>query len=189
MNEIVFVTHNKGKIASANKQMKGVNFKVFEYELEEPRSDDIKYISEYKVKEAYKLVKQPCVSLDCGFWIDELNGFPRAYVNYALDTLGLDGILKLMEEKENRNCKFTECFSYYDGKELKQFMGQHPGKLSKEILGNDTNKKWSDLWYIFIPDGNEKTLAQMDDEEREVRRKINSIDAMKEFANWYISNN
>ena len=187
MNEIVFVTHNKGKILSANKRMKGVNFTVFEYELEEPRSDDIKYISEYKVKEAYKLVNQPCVSLDCGFWIDELNGFPRAFVNYALDTLGLEGILKLMENKENRNCKFTECLSYYDGKELKQFMGQHPGKLSKKILGNNTNKKWSDLWYIFIPEGNEKTLAQMNDEERETRRKINSIDSMNEFANWYIS--
>ena len=55
MNEIVFVTHNKGKIASASKQLNGVNFKVFEYDLEEPRSDDIKYISKYKVK-AYKLV-------------------------------------------------------------------------------------------------------------------------------------
>ena len=28
MNEIVFVTHNKGKIESAKKQMKGVNFKI-----------------------------------------------------------------------------------------------------------------------------------------------------------------
>ena len=56
MNEIVFVTHNKGKIASANKQLEGVNFKVFEYELEEPRSDDIKYISKYKVMEAYKII-------------------------------------------------------------------------------------------------------------------------------------
>lgn len=167
--------------------MKDINFKVFEYELEEPRSDDISYISAYKVKEAYKLVKRPCVSLDCGFWIDELNGFPRAFVNYALDTLGLEGILKLMENKENRNCKFTECFSYYDGKVLKQFMGQHPGKLSQEILGNDTNQKWSDLWYIFIPEGNEKTLAQMSDEEREKRKKVNSVDSMKEFANWYIN--
>ena len=26
----------------------------------------------------------------------------------------------------------------------------------------------------------------MSDEERETRRKINSIDSMKEFANWYI---
>ena len=37
MGEIVFVTHNKGKIASANKQLEGVNFKVFEYEFKEPR--------------------------------------------------------------------------------------------------------------------------------------------------------
>ena len=185
MDEVIFVTHNKGKINSANKQMKNVNFKIFEYELEEPRSDDIKYISKYKVEEAYKIVKKPCISLDAGFWIDSLNGFPRAYVNYSLDTLGLEGILKLMEGKDNRECKFTECLSYYDGKELKQFMGFHPGKLSKEILGNDTAKKWSDLWYIFIPEGYEKTLAQMTDEERNNRKKINSQDSMKEFAKWY----
>ena len=37
MNEIVFVTHNKGKIASANKKLKDVNFKIFEYELDEMR--------------------------------------------------------------------------------------------------------------------------------------------------------
>ncbi len=56
MEEIVFVTHNKGKIESAKKDLKEVNFKVYEYELEEPRSDDINYISKYKVMEAYKLV-------------------------------------------------------------------------------------------------------------------------------------
>ena len=185
MDEVIFVTHNKGKINSANKQMKNINFKIFEYELEEPRSDDIKYISKYKVEEAYKIVKKPCISLDAGFWIDSLNGFPRAYVNYSLETLGLEGILKLMEGKENRNCKFTECLSYYDGIELKQFMGYHPGKISKEILGKDSNKKWSDLWYIFIPEGYEKTLAEMTDEERDNRKNINSQDSMREFAKWY----
>ena len=189
MEEIVFVTHNKGKIESAKKQLNGVNFKIYEYELEEPRSDDIKYISEYKVKEAYKLVNKPCISLDCGFWINELDGFPRAFVNFALDTIGIEGILKLMEGKENRNCKFTECLSYYDGKELHQFMGKHEGTLSKQILGNDTDKKWSDLWYIFKPYGYDKTLAQMTDEERANRIKYESIDSMKEFAKWYKEQN
>ena len=55
MNEIIFVTHNKGKIATAKKQLQEIDFKVFEYDLEEPRSDDIKYISKYKVMEAYKV--------------------------------------------------------------------------------------------------------------------------------------
>lgn len=185
MKEIVFVTHNKGKIQSAMKQLKDVNFEIFEYELEEPRSDDIKYISKYKVMEAYKLVSKPCISLDCGFWIDELDGFPKAFVNFALDTIGIEGILKLMEGKENRSCKFTECLSYYDGKELHQFMGKHKGTLSKEILGNDTDKKWSDLWYIYQPYGYNRTLAQMSDEERANRIRYKSINSMEEFAKWY----
>ena len=33
-------------------------------------------------------------------------------------------------------------------------------------------EKWSDLWYIFKPKGFDKTLAEMDSEERENRRKI-----------------
>ena len=189
MDEIVFVTHNKGKIASANKRLKDVNFKVFEYDLEEPRSDDIKYISKYKVLEAYKLVNQPCISLDCGFWIEELDGFPRAFVNFALDTIGIDGILKLMEGKENRACKFTECLSYFDGKDVYQFMGKHEGSLSKEVLGTDSNKKWSDLWYIFIPSGSTKTLSQMTDDERANRVRVNSVEAMSEFAKWYKEKN
>ena len=187
MKEIIFVTHNKGKIAAAKKNLKNVNFKVFEYELDEPRSDDIKYISKYKVKEAYKLVNTPCISLDCGFWIDELDGFPKAFVNFALDTIGIKGILKLMEGKENRSCRFTECLSYYDGKELHQFLGKHEGMLSEQIKGNDTDEKWSDLWYIYKPYGYNKTLAEMTYEERNNRIKYKSIDSMKEFANWYLN--
>ena len=189
MKEIVFVTHNKGKIESAKKQLNGVNFKIYEYELEEPRSDDIKYISKYKVMEAFKLVNKPCISLDCGFWIDELDGFPRAFVNFALDTIGIKGILKLMDGKENRSCRFTECLSYYDGKELHQFMGKHEGTLSKQVLGNDTDKKWSDLWYIYKPYGYDKTLAQMTKEERDGRKREKSTDSFSEFAKWYLENN
>ncbi len=188
MEEIIFVTHNKGKIASAQKVLKNVNLKIFEYELEEPRSDDIKYISKVKVQEAYKLVNKPCISLDCGFYIDELNGFPRAYVNYALNTIGLQGILKLMEGKQNRKCRFKECLSFYDGKQIYQFDGNHEGNLAIEILGKDTNKKWSELWYIYKPYGYEKTLAEMTEEERQNRKRLESTDAMINFANWYEKN-
>lgn len=47
MEEIVFVTHNKGKIAAAERTFKNVNFKIYEHDLEEPRSDDVKFISKY----------------------------------------------------------------------------------------------------------------------------------------------
>ena len=189
MKEVIFVTHNKGKIESAKKYLKDVNFKVLEYELEEPRSDDIKEIATAKVKEAFEIVKRPCIALDTDFRIEELNGFPRAFVNFSLDTIGINGILKLMENKENRKCYFGECLSYYDGKELHQFMGKHEGNLAKEILGNNEEEKWSDLWYIYKPYGYDKTLAQMTKEERDGRKREKSVDSFSEFAKWYLENN
>ena len=88
-DNIVFVTSNKGKVASAQRQLKDVKLEIFDYDLDEPRSDDVREIAEYKVKEAYAVVKKPCIALDAGFFIEELNGFPRAFVHFALDTLGI----------------------------------------------------------------------------------------------------
>ena len=116
--EIIFVTHNIGKIKSAERHFENLKFKTFNYELDEPRSDDIKEIATAKVKQAYEIVKRPCISLDADFRIDELNGFPRAFVNFSLDTIGIQGILKLMENKNNRTCAFNECLAYHDGKEI-----------------------------------------------------------------------
>lgn len=189
-NEIVFVTHNTGKIKSAEKCFKNLKFITYKYELDEPRSDDIQEIAKSKVMQAYKIVNRPCIALDTDFRIDELNGFPRAFVNFSLDTIGIDGILKLMENKENRSCAFNECLAYHDGNEIHYFYGKHPGNLSYKIQGLDRKEKWSDLWYIFKPKGFEKTLAEMNEEERENRKKVDdSYSALEKFAEWYEKNN
>ena len=186
MEEIVFVTHNKGKAKSAERYFTNLKFITYNFELNEPRSDDIKEIATAKVKQAYEIVKKPCIALDPGFFIDELNGFPRAYVNFALDTIGIEGFLNLMKGKENRKCRFEECLAYHDGQDIHYFYGKHPGNLATEIRGIDREEKWSDLWYIFKPEHFEKTLAQMDSKEREERRIIDgSVEALKNFADWY----
>ena len=186
MKEIVFVTHNKGKAKSAEKYFKDFKITTYDYELEEPRSDDIKAIATAKVKEAYNVVKKPCMALDADFWIDALNGFPRAYVNFVLDTIGVDGILKLMEKIDNRKCCFRHCLAYYDGKEIHYFYGKYEGALAFSKKGKDNSAKWSDLWYVFIPKNCNKTLAEMTDEELEERPKIDeSVDALEEFAKCY----
>ena len=129
--EIIFVTHNMGKIKSAERCFENLKFKTFNYELDEPRSDDIKEIATAKVKQAYEIVKRPCIALDTDFRIHELNGFPRAFVNFSLETIGVQGILKLMENKKNRKCAFNECLAYHDGKEIHYFYGRHPRKFIK----------------------------------------------------------
>ena len=127
--EIIFVTHNKGKVKSAEKYFKNIKLSTIDFELDEPRSDDIKEIATAKVKQAYEIVKRPCIALDTDFRIDELNGFPRAFVNFVLETIGIKGILKLMENKENRTCSFNECLAYHDGREIHYFYGKHPRKF------------------------------------------------------------
>ena len=185
-DEIVFVTSNKGKVVSAQKHFSCIKIGIFEADLIEPRTDDIREIAEYKVRQAFDIVNKPCMALDAGFFIESLNGFPRAFVNFALDTLGIEGILKQMQDVENRKCAFKECLAYYDGENLLYFYGSNEGTLSSSIRGNDNEQKWSDLWYIFIPYGYDKTLAELTNEERNSRiRCPQNTSAMEEFVDYY----
>lgn len=190
MKEIVFVTHNQGKAKSAQKYLKDIQFTTYDFELDEPRSDDLKEIATAKVKQAYEIVQKPCLALDTGFFIDSLNGFPKTFVNFALDTIGVTGILKLMENEPNRSCRFEECLAYFDGTQIRYFYGRHPGNLTYQMEGQNREEKWSDLWYIFKPNHFDKTLAQMSEAEREERRKVDgSYEALREFAKWFEKEN
>lgn len=189
MKEIIFVTTNKGKIASAKKELKDIKVLSYDAQLIEPRSDDIKEIAKQKVIQGYKIVNKPCISLDAGFFIDELNGFPRAYVNHMLDTIGIEGVLKLMDGVANRSCEFKSCLAYYDGVNIKFFESKSLGTLSESIKGRDNENKWSDLWYIFIPEEFDKTLAEFDEEDFIIYDETKEDSCLKKFSDWYNSVN
>lgn len=187
MEEIVLVTSNPGKVASANKYFKNYNINVipYNYDLIEPRSEDLEEIAKSKVMQAYNLVNKPCIALDAGFFIDSLNGWPATFVNFNMKKLSLVGILKLMEGLENRKCSFKECLAYYDGNEVLYFYGDSRGILATEISGiKEGSDKWSKLWHIFIPNNHTQTLAEMSDYERS-HRIDNHTSAFNEFAEYY----
>ena len=189
---VVFVTHNKGKVVSANKYFEGVvKFEAFDYEINEIRGS-LDEIAIAKVKAAYELTGgQPTLSMDAGFFVDCLNGFPGSYVNHCMETIGIDGILKLMVDIpiEERTCSFRQSLAYYDGLgEPKLFHGIHKGIVACDKYGVLSEDDWSELSYIFIPIGNGKTLAEMTHEERmELSKKDKSESAFKVFRDWYLA--
>lgn len=183
--EIVFVTTNKGKIAYANSLIEGTRVIPYEAELIEPRSDDIKVIAKEKVKQAYKITSKPCIAMDIGFFIEALNGFPRAYVNPTLETIGIEGLIKLMAGVENRHCEFRECLAYYDGETYKFFESIGEATLSTSIRGRKTENMLSDLWYIVIPEESEKTLAEFDEEDFIKLKKHQQHSSLSMFSTWY----
>ncbi len=185
MKKIVFVTSNKGKLNSARSALDGVEVISYQFDIEEIRSDSIKDIAKDKVTKAYNLVKEPCIAMDAGFFIKAWNGFPSTYVNHALKTLNLEGLLKLMNGVKDRSCEFRECLVFFDGTNYEFFEGVVKGNMSNGIFGSEDSAKWSDLSYIFIPEGYDKTLAEFTEEDFVKFNSENEEDSLKQFSRWF----
>ncbi|HCC08061.1 MAG TPA: hypothetical protein DEP72_07910 [Clostridiales bacterium] len=185
MKEIVFVTSNKGKIESAQRDLIDVKVISYPFDLIEPRSDDIQEIAKYKVVQAYEKVGKPCIAMDSGFFIEALNGFPRANVNFGLETIGIDDMLYLMKIKTNKNCEFRECLAYYDGNEINYFHGTLKGTLAEERRGKPDKSNWSELCYVFeVPEIN-KTIAEMTQDERKEYCGNETASCFNPFSEWF----
>lgn len=190
MKQIFFITGNKGKKASFQSKFEGsdVIVETADFKFEEPNINDIEYIAREKVLYAYSKLQKPCIALDAGFYIPNYPGkpnFPGAFPKRELlDKIGLDGLIDNMKDVGDRYCYFKEVAAYFDGIEVKYFYGLSEGYLSEEIKNVDIDKKWSDLWYVFIPQNETKTLSEMTDLERK-NRKDNHTSAIDEFVSWY----
>lgn len=190
--EIYYATKNLGKVKSLEDALKKYKINIIQASLNlpEPRSDDVKKIAREKVLYAYKEIKKPVVALDAGFYVHSLNGFPKAFVNFALETVGLEGILKLVEGKD-RSCEFRHCLAYMD-KELKEpiyFQDSVKGTLTEEKRGKIQEHLWSELTLIFVPEGSKKTLAEMTYEEYLKWKEKDRKDSYSvRFANWLLEN-
>ena len=165
MKEITYVTGNWAKIESARQYLEPLGIKVSNIKMEtnEIQADSVEEVAKHSAKEASDILKKDVLKNDTGLYVDALNGFPGPYTHYVDDTLGENGILKLLNGEENRSAKFIEAFAYCEyGSEPVVFTSITKGTIAKEKSGE---YGWS-LDYIFIPDGKDKTMANYPDEER-----------------------
>ena len=100
MKEVIFVTSNRGKFNSAKNFLRKYGIKVTQKQLKinEPRGS-LEEIVIYKSKYAFKLIKKTINSNGRWFFIHSLNGFPAMFTNFIFETIGLEGILKLVKGK------------------------------------------------------------------------------------------
>lgn len=165
MKKIVYVTGNWAKIMSARQILEPLGFELEQQKMEVPeiQNDSIEEVAKYSAKWASEELKCSVLKNDSGICVDALNGFPGPYTHFVEDTLGEDGLLKLLDGVEDRKAHFIEVLAYCEyGKEPITFTSITPGIISKEKSG-----KYGWSWdFIFIPDGESKTLANYPDEER-----------------------
>ncbi len=139
-----------------------------------------------KANEIMKASGKIAVADDSGLAVEHLNGAPGVYsARYAGEHKNDDDnnnkLLKELEGVENRRAKFVSVVTmvYPDGKVIAA-RGECPGNILKAPRGN------GGFGYdpLFVPDGLDKTFAEVTQEEKNsVSHRVKALEKLEELLN------
>jgi len=156
---------------------------MLKIETIEIQDDNLENIAKASATDATKKCGLPVFVEDAGLFIKALNGFPGPYSSYVYRTVGTKGILKLMENIDERDAYFQSVVAFSSPEEAsKCFQGKVKGKISMEERGG------SGFGFdpIFEPSGGRKrTFAEMTTTEK--NEYSHRAKALRKFAEWYKS--
>jgi XTP/dITP diphosphohydrolase len=184
---VFFVTNNFNKFNEARRVLGeyGIAVGMLRVKTAEIQGDRLEEIAKTSVTEAFRNCNLPIVVEDAGLFIEALRGFPGPYAAYVYKTIGNAGLVKLMENMENRNATFQSAIAYCDGHTAPVcFEGEAAGKITREEKkGRGTLGFGFDP--IFQPLESVKTFAEMTIEEK--NDFSHRAKAFRKFAEWYKS--
>jgi XTP/dITP diphosphohydrolase len=160
MKTLYFITSNKGKVREATEKLKPLGFSVVQKDLGYPelQADSLDEVAEQGVQSVQLRFKKPFLLEDAGLFIDALNGFPGVYSKYVFFTIGLPGILRLLDDEKKRSAVFQSVYAYHEpGRQPIVCLGKCTGTITNEQRG----KNGFGYDPIFIPTGSEKTFGEM----------------------------
>lgn len=161
MTKIIFATSNQNKLEEVKQLLRldGINMEISGSDIKflELQLDSQEEIVRNKLEHAYKLLSLPVFVDDTGLFISKFNNFPGVTTKQVVESLGLDGILKLIDEGDE--ARFRTIIGFKDGKDEKVFEGVLNGTLTK-VPFSTINPK-APISSIFIPEGENKTLAEL----------------------------
>lgn len=180
---VFFVTKNINKFNEARRVLAEYSISVAMVRAKtlEIQDDEIERIAEISAINAVKETNLPLIVEDSGLFIKALNGFPGPYSSYVYRTIGIRGILRLLEGVEDRSAYFKSVVAFHDpGGETKCFQGIVYGKVAREARGSGG----FGFDPIFEPEEEpNKTFAEMTIEEK--NRISHRARALRKFAEWY----
>lgn len=177
-----FHKFNEAKLILSEYKIAAAMLRIEAIEIQD---DTLKKIAKYSVQDAVKNCRLPIFVEDAGLFIEAFNGFPGPYSKYVYNTIGLKGILKLMDNIMDRTAYFQSVIAF-GSPDVKPvcFVGLVKGKLTLIERGV------SGFGYdpIFEPENcTGKTFAEMTMIEK------NSVShrskAITKFAEWISSQN
>ncbi len=168
--KITFVTTNnvKFKIACDVLSKYGITMEQRKMELSELQTINLDDVVMDKAKQVAKTFKENFIVDDSGLYIDALADFPGALLKPTMYALGEEKFLRLMNGEKNRRARFVSELVFYNSKtnEFSLIPSTMTGTIVDTIsLG--TRRVGYSLERIFVPDGETKPIAELDDKEWE----------------------
>jgi XTP/dITP diphosphohydrolase len=181
---IFFATNNVNKFNEARKVLGKYKIAVGMLRVKtfEIQSDNLEEIAKTSALRAFKKCYLPIIVEDAGLFIDALNGFPGPFASYVYRTIGNEGLLKLMENVENRVAKFQSVVAYFSA-ELESpicFNGEVIGEITMEARKGSSGFGFDP---IFKPAKSAKTFSEMSTIEKNAFS--HRAKALRSFAEWY----
>lgn len=162
MKKILFATTNQGKLNEA-KEILAIEVEGIGMEIDEIQSLSPEDVAQKKAWAYFEKLKTPLVVEDLALSFSALNGLPGTYIKDFDKALGNDGLVKLLENHDDRSAEAKTVFVYIDEKgKTHTFEGTVKGFISNEVRG-DKGFGWDP---IFIPEGNTKTFGEMEMDEK-----------------------
>lgn len=177
MLKLTFITGNSAK-AKYLEDYFHMPVEHMKLDLPEIQSTDLETIVIDKAKRAFEIVKTPVIVEDISLVFHQLKALPGPLIKWFLETLGNEGLCDLASSFLNRKTTAEVMFAFCDEAEVHTFSGSIDGTIATTPRG-EMGFGWDP---IFIPDGYEKTWAEMTPDEKHLTsmRKI-ALDKLAKF--------
>ncbi|MDE1810941.1 MAG: hypothetical protein KGH66_02790 [Candidatus Micrarchaeota archaeon] len=184
--KLYFITSNRFKLEIARELLSthGIDVRMKSLELDEIQSPNVDEVAYHKANQALKLMKEPFIVDDSGFYVAGLGGFPGAYLKPVVKMIGWHGVLNLLGDSSRRGATFRAVLVFGDPKSGKtiKFESRVPGIISRKEHGSNNRRMLTSK--IFVPEGSTKTIAQMGKKEWAVFIKRVETSRYTKFALW-----
>src|SRR6266568_76474 len=166
-SSLTFVSKNKQKYAEYCSLLDIANLNFSEMAITEPQTMNLEAIIEEKIRQIIRQLpnSSPFFVEHTALIIGEWKGLPGGLTNLFLNTVGNEGICKMMKgyKGSERLARARVVIGYYYyGSGIDIFHGEVSGTIASEPRGKN-NFGWAP---IFIPNGASKTYAEMSFEEK-----------------------
>lgn len=180
-DRIYFVTSNQSKFSNfywyVDRYEPAVKLEQVNLELDELKTEDHKKIAVEKARQAWHILKKPLVVDDCGIYFARYQNFPGPFLKHVYYGLGLNGLLKLLED-DNRVTFLWYVVCAYGPDDFEVFEGRCEGVV---VAPNhmDISKAKLQFSDIFIPtDIHNSPFTERTKTDYQFR-------AIKKFFRWY----